>query len=269
MRPRLILLAAIAALGASIAQAHDVCTLLVDARSGAVLMEHGTCNERVTPASTFKIAISLMGYDSGFLVDEHTPALPFRKGYPDWLPSWKQTTDPTSWIANSIVWYSQQVTRSLGEGRFARYTHEFRYGNEDVSGDPGEHNGLTNAWLSSTLEISPTEQVAFLRKVVRRQLPVSVRAYEMTARITRVTVLPSGWEVHGKTGTGFRHKADGSPDREHELGWFVGWATKGSRSVVFAYLIRDEGRESIYAGLRARDGFLRELPGMIDRRDAP
>ncbi len=97
----------------------------------------------MTPASTFKIAISLMGYDSGFLKDEHAPALPFRQGYPDWNPSWKTTTDPTSWIRNSVVWYSQQVTRSLGAVRFRRYATAFHYGNEDVSGDPGRHDGLT------------------------------------------------------------------------------------------------------------------------------
>jgi beta-lactamase class D len=88
-----------------------------------------------------------MGYDAGFLVDEHTPALPFRDGYLDWNPSWRATTDPAGWMTNSVVWYSQQVTRHLGEARFQRYVSEFRYGNEDVSGNPGKQDGLTLAWI--------------------------------------------------------------------------------------------------------------------------
>ncbi len=171
-------------LGASVAHARDVCALVIDAASGATLVSRGSCVRRVTPASTFKIAISLMGYDSGFLIDEHDPALPFHKGYPDWIPAWRHTADPTRWIADSVVWYSQQVTRFLGEERFARYTREFQYGNADVSGDPGKHNGLKHAWLSSSLQISPKEQVTFLRNVVLRRLPVSERAFDMTGRIT-------------------------------------------------------------------------------------
>lgn len=256
-------------LGAPVADARDVCTLVIDAPSGATLISRGSCLRRVTPASTFKIAISLMGYDSGFLIDQHDPALPFHKGYPDWIPAWRHTTDPTRWIADSVVWYSQQVTRFLGTERFARYTLEFQYGNADVSGDPGKDNGLTHAWLSSSLQISPKEQVSFLRNLVLRHLPVSERAYDMTGRITRVALLATGWAVHGKTGTGFPRKENGSTDRDHELGWFVGWATKGPRSVVFAYLIQDEKSKPTNAGLRARDAFLRELPRLLVRITGP
>lgn len=58
--------------------AHEICTAVADARTGEVLVQRGDCAQRVTPASTFKIAISLMGYDAGFLKDEHQPTLPFR-----------------------------------------------------------------------------------------------------------------------------------------------------------------------------------------------
>jgi len=186
-----LLLAASVTLFLSTAHAAEaVCTAVADVATGKSLKQEGACTQRVTPASTFKIAISLMGYDSGFLVNEHVPALPFHKGYPDWNPSWRVTTDPTSWIKNSVVSFSQQVTGSLGVGRFQQYVSEFHYGNEDVSGDPQRHDGLTQAWLSSSLQISPLEQLLFLRKVVQRQLPVSARAYDMTSRITAICPRP-------------------------------------------------------------------------------
>jgi beta-lactamase class D len=186
--------------------------------------------------------------------------LPFRQGYPDWIPSWRMTTDPTSWIKNSVVWYSQQVTRSLGEDRFLRYAASFGYGNQDVSGNPGKHDGLAQAWLSSSLRISPLEQLTFLGKVVRRQLPISQHAYEMTSRITAVAVLPDGWDIHGKTGTGSPIVEDGSQDDNHAYGWFVGWANRGNRTLVFARLVQDDKREPTLAGLRARADFLEEAP---------
>lgn len=35
------------------------------------------------------------------------------------------------------------------EGPHGDYVRAFKFGNEDVSGDPDKDNGLTNAWLSS------------------------------------------------------------------------------------------------------------------------
>jgi beta-lactamase class D len=253
-----------AGLATSAAQARTVCTAIADAGTGKILEQQGDCTGRVTPASTFKIAISLMGYDSGFLKGEHSPALPFREDYPDWMPSWRQTIDPTNWIKYSVVWFSQQVTQSLGEARFQNYVTGFHYGNEDVSGDGGKHNGLTRAWLSSSLKISPLEQVAFLEKLANRQLPVTPHAFDMTSRITQVAERPSGWDIHGKTGWGFPIASDGSHDEAHAYGWFVGWATKGTRTIVFARLIQDEKQEREPAGLRARAGFLTELPALLN-----
>jgi beta-lactamase class D len=250
----------------SVAEAKTICTLLQDAGTGAVLREEGDCGRRVTAASTFKIAISLMGYDSGFLVDEHTPVLPFREGYPDGNPAWRASTDPTRWIAKSVVWYSQQVTKSLGKERFRRYVEAFGYGNRDVSGDPGKDDGLTNAWLSSSLKISPREQAAFLRAVVNRTLPVSAHAYAMTQAVTAIATLPGGWDVHGKTGAGAPRTADGAFDGKHAYGWFVGWATKEGRSVLFVRLIQnDGGREAVSPGQRARAAFMKELPRLLPR----
>ena len=61
---------------ASSAYAKPLCTVVADAVTGKVVQQVGACDQRVTPASTFKIALSLMGYDSGYLTNEHLPSLP-------------------------------------------------------------------------------------------------------------------------------------------------------------------------------------------------
>ena len=260
-RSRSLLAGALLALALGSAHAAT-CTAVSDALSGRVLKKEGACAERVTPASTFKIALSLMGYDSGYLSDEHLPALPFKEGYADWMPAWRARTDPTSWIANSVVWYSQLLTEWLGPARFQRYVAAFGYGNGDVSGDRGEDNGLTRAWLSSSLQISPLEQLEFLHRLITRGLGVSEHAYDLTGRITLVGEV-NGWQVHGKSGNGFRQNLDRSADRSRQVGWFVGWATKGARVVAFARLIQDEGPESESAAKRARLGLMQDLPGIL------
>jgi beta-lactamase class D len=256
------LLALLAGGCATLAQAAD-CTAVSDALTGRVLRSEGDCVQRLTPASTFKIALGLMGYDAGYLTDEHLPALPFREGYADWMPSWRATTDPTTWIKNSVVWYSQRLTEWLGEARFKRYVGAFGYGNQDLSGDPGKANGLTQAWLSSSLQISPLEELEFLHKVLTRALPVSARAYDMTSRITLVEVLPDGWEIHGKSGNGARQGADGRPDHTRQVGWFVGWASRDGRILAFARCLRDEAPNAKSAALRARESMLHDLPPLL------
>ncbi|QJE02754.1 class D beta-lactamase [Massilia forsythiae] len=239
------------------------CIELVDAASARPLLRQGQCDTRITPASTFNIAVSLMGFDAGILRDEHTPRLPYAPGYADWNASWRASTDPTSWIGNSNVWYAQRVVEGIGAAAVQRYVDGFGYGNRDLSGDHAGADGKLPAWVGSTLQISATEQAAFLRKVVRRELPLQPRAYEMTARLLRLPGLVDGWTVHGKTGTASPRRADGSEDPGHAYGWFVGWASKDGRDVVFAELALVPTQEGSYAGPRVRDDFLRRLPARL------
>src|SRR5215217_3133008 len=146
----------LAGLAASSAQAKTICTVIADAATGDVVFKQGNCEERFTPASTFKIPLSVMGYDSGFLKDAHNPTLPFKKGYADWGgDNWKQPTDATRWMKYSVVWFSQQITAFLGEDKLTEYARQFDYGNADFSGDPAKNNGLERAWIASSLKISP------------------------------------------------------------------------------------------------------------------
>ena len=98
---------------------------------------------------------------------------------------------------------------------------------------------------------------------MRRELAVKLLAYEMTSRITGIAGEHGGWEVHGKTGTGFPLLADGRSDHAHAYGWFVGWATKGARTLVFVRQTQDASLQDGPAGLRARDAFLPGLPAAL------
>lgn len=241
----------------------DGCTLAAEAETGRIVRQDGNCESRSSPASTFKIALSLMGYDSGILRDPENPSWPYQAEYKARYEIWKKPIAPRPWLRDSVVWYSQVLTREMGAERFRRYVGAFGYGNRDLSGDTGKNNGLTNAWLSSSLQISPAEQIAFLHRIQRRELPISARSYDMTAAIMPVFPLPGGWTVYGKTGTGFQASQGGRPDRSRQFGWFVGWARRGERTILFARLIRDERKETSPAGFRARGSLLAELPTLL------
>lgn len=70
MKKYILILSAIMLLGAT-AFASENCFIAKE--NGKVLKSEGDCNSAYTPESTFKIALSLIGFDSGILKDEINP----------------------------------------------------------------------------------------------------------------------------------------------------------------------------------------------------
>ena len=246
------------------AEARIICTIVADAASDEIILEQGDCKTRVTPASTFKVPLAVMGYVSGFLENAEEPVLPFLKGYPEWGgDNWRQPTTPKRWLEYSVVWYSQRITEFLGYERLRDYAEAFAYGNADMTGDPGKNNSLERSWIASSLKISPREQVAFLRKLVNHELPASAEAMDSAMGIVEGRDIADGWRAQGKTGMAYPRKADGKFDYASPWGWYVGWAHRDDRTVVFARLMQDEKKQESSPSLRARDGILEELPGIL------
>jgi beta-lactamase class D len=59
---------------------------------GRVLIEEGKCKERHNPGCDFSIVLSLMGFDSGVLIDENNLKWPYQEGYETFLNVWKRHT---------------------------------------------------------------------------------------------------------------------------------------------------------------------------------
>ncbi|MER8808298.1 penicillin-binding transpeptidase domain-containing protein [Mesorhizobium australicum] len=191
------------------------CTLIADAVTGKTLYQDGTCDQRFSPASTFKVPLSLIGYDAGILGDEHTPAWDYKPEF-NAVKRDQKTVDPTIWERDSIIWFSREITRRLGTQKFAGYVSKFNYGNGDVTGNPGKDDGLTHSWVNSSLKITPVEQVAFLRQLLAGTMPVSARAHEMT-RAIMPNFKAGDWAVQGKTGT--TRLGAGGNEMVCRLGW--------------------------------------------------
>jgi beta-lactamase class D len=238
------------------------CTVILDQETGAPIVRTGICDERFTPMSTFKVPLALMGYDAGVLKDQHGPLWDYDPKF-DAPKRARKAVDPTTWEGESILWYSQELTRKLGSQAFDRYVRELGYGNADIRGLPGKGDGLTRSWLSSSLRISADEQAAFMRRIVRRDLPVSRAAIDMSMRIIPSFEAAEGWKVQGKTGSGSLRRKNGRLDAARPIGWFVGWAEKDGRKIAFARLRVGVEKPSEPAGLALRAMFLKELPSLM------
>lgn len=211
--------------------------ILINGSTSVIINEFG-CNleERVTPASSFKIVLSLMGYDAGILQDEQTPTWHFQEGYDDFLESWKQSQTPQTWMNSSCIWFSKIIALQLGRETIEQYLSSFEYGNQDFSSGmipPGSNNP---AWVSSSLKISPKEQVAFIQKMIQMKLPVSSNAFQITKNLLFKEEISQGWKLFGKTGLGSTVDKDG---KNLQVRWFIGWVENSQNFFPFAYLMQE------------------------------
>lgn len=204
-----------------------------------IIMTIGKYKDRHAPFSTFKVALALMGFDAGILESKDSPRWAFKEEYEKNFQSWYtrkiglkyhwcQEQTPATFMKNSVLWVSHQITERLGAKNFQDYVSKLNYGNKDVSGTIGEdglhkNDGLLNSWLGTSLQISPLEQVEFLEKLLANKLAVSSQAQEKTREIMDREEDWNGWRLYGKTG-------GGSGDN----GWFVGWIEKDGQQIIFA-----------------------------------
>lgn len=254
------------AIGAAGARAGTavLCQIVADADTAEILLESGRCDRRVTPASTFKLALAVMAGGEGLIAGGDAPALSWQPGDPDWGgPAWRGRITPRLWMRHSVVWYSQRLTARMGRARLETLARDLAYGNADFSGDAGHDNGLERAWIASSLKISPREQLRFLSGLVTGGLPAPAAAQALARDLLPVHVL-NGWVLRGKTGGAYPRRPDRSFDRKAGIGWYVGWAvsTRSGRRLVFVRLTQDSTEQRRSPGLRARDALLADWPAL-------
>lgn len=232
----------------------------------------GHCQTRYPPQSTFKIAIALMGFDTGIIQDEFHPVIPFKKGYPDSLESWKHPQEPSSWIRNSCVWYSQFITTKLGAEKFKKYLKQFNYGNQDISGTVNKPDGLTSSWITSSLKISPEEQIVFLENFLNLNIGITKQATNHTRNILFLEDIKDGWKLYGKTGAGDLLNSNGTNNKNLERGWFVGWIEKNNEKIIFAQYLEvkniktKKNNFSYIASKRAKELAIERVNEIIPRK---
>lgn len=169
------------------------------------------------PASTFKIANSLIALETGAIEDEHE-VIPYGGGRV-FIPSWAEDMPLGKAFAISNVPVFQELARRIGLERYQMWLDRLEYGNASIG------QNVETFWLRGPLEISAIDQAKFIAKLATQQLPFSKQTQQVVADISKLQV-KDGKTLHGKTGwTTTPH-----PD----IGWFVGWVQNGDQTHSFA-----------------------------------
>ena len=174
-------------------------------------------SEPYLPASTFKIFNSLVGLETGAVVDENQ-IIPW-DGQHRGFAVWNQDHSMRSAISVSAVWFYQELARRIGAEQMQDWVTQTKYGNQNINGN------IDSFWLDGDLRITMNEQIDFLRRLYANDLPFSGRSMEIVKDIT-ILDETEAYTLHGKTGSAVRF--------EPQIGWFVGYLEKGDNVYFFA-----------------------------------
>lgn len=175
-------------------------------------------NTTFLPASTFKIFNSLVALETGVIKDENQVIK--WDGVKREIEEWNQDQTMRSAIKYSTVWFYKELARRIGEKRMQNYINLANYGNRNISG------GIDKFWLEGGLRITPKQQIDFLVKLYRNQLPFSKRSINIVKDIM-INEKNNNYVLRGKTGL----VGNGVIPK---IGWYVGYLERKNDVYFFA-----------------------------------
>lgn len=196
---------------------------IVDLRDGNdnhYVYNASRAEQRLTPASTFKIPHSLFLLDAGLLRDEFQVIR--WDGVDHGSKRWNQDQTLRSMMRHSALWVYQKLAKEMGSVREKRYLKRTGYGNGEIS------DNLEWFWVDGSLRISALEQLEFLQRLYRNDLPFDTDDQRLVKDVMiNEASAAEGWILRAKTGWGV-------PEDEPQVGWWVGWVEHLDGPVFFA-----------------------------------
>jgi len=172
---------------------------------------------RFVPASTFKIANTIIALETGVVKDENE-IIPYG-GQPQPFKTWEKDMSMREAIALSAVPIYQELARRIGLERYREWLPRLDFGNRQTG------TIVDTFWLDGPLEISAVEEARFVARLAQQKLDASIRSQSIARDIIRLESR-DGKILYGKTGWRF----SSAPN----LGWWTGWVEQNGKISAFS-----------------------------------
>ena len=179
------------------------------------------------PASTFKIVNSLIGIETGRIVNEKMVIK--WDGVVRSIPEWNKDLTMEEAFKASAVPYYQEVARRIGKDTMQFWLDSLKYGNKVIS------TSIDTFWLDNSLKITADEQLGLVKKLFFTQLPFQKRTQEIVKK-AMLQESNANYKLSYKSGWG--HLSNGN-----SLGWLVGWIEENKHPYFF--VLNVEGAKEI------------------------
>ncbi|WP_282179187.1 class D beta-lactamase [Maribacter stanieri] len=175
-------------------------------------------NKGNLPASTFKIANSIIGLETGVI--ENDSVIFKWDGEKKWLKNWEQDLILRDAFQFSCVHCYQEVARKIGSKRMNDYVSKLNYGNLEI-----DATNIDKFWLEGASRISQMQQIDFLKRFYNFELPISKRTESIMRNIMLIEETDQ-YKLSGKSGL--------SNNNGEYNGWFVGFVEFKNNTYLFA-----------------------------------
>ena len=178
------------------------------------------------PASTFKIVNSLIGLQTGKIVNDSMVIK--WDGVKRMSPSWNQDLSMYQAFRLSSVGYYQEVARRIGLPEMQKWLDSLKYGTQKIT------SNVDSFWLDNSLKVKPDEQLGLVKMLYFGQLPF-FKSYQETVKKAMLMENNSNYRLAYKTGWGFTEK-------NHAIGWVVGWVEENNHPYFFVLNVESTDR---------------------------
>ncbi len=179
--------------------------VLEQSKERVFLYNKADVSKRYSPASTFKIFLSLVAL--------HTGVAPSEEMIIKWdgvarKQKWDKDMDMREAFFTSSEPYYKELAKRIGRPELQKWLDSTRYGNKLIGQD------LEKCWTNGILQITPDEQVGFLKKLYFDQLPFDKRSQRLV-RSLMLRETTDEYKLYYKSGTQV-------PETGYNL-WLVGF----------------------------------------------
>ena len=204
------------------------------------------------PASTFKIVNSLVGIETGRIVNEKMvikwDGIVRKHDNGDTIKEWNKDLTMAEAFKVSCVPYYQEVARRIGKDTMQQWLDSLKYGNKKIG------NRIDSFWLDNSLKITPDEQLGLVKKLYFGQLGFQKRTQEIVKKVM-LQEDNANYKLYYKTGLGYKENG-------RSIGWVVGWIEENHHPYFFVLNLEGEPnaelrtiRKNILTGILKKEGF--------------
>jgi len=169
--------------------------------------------KRYIPASTFKIPNTLIALEERVIKNEHE--IIKWDGKKRFYEPWNKDQTLQSAIEISCVWCYQKLAKKIGNDKYLDWLKKIDYGNEKTGLD------VSTFWLEGDLQISAIEQIEFLKKLYKNDLPFEEKYINITKKILTVEKTKD-YTIKAKSGW------------SGKIGWYIGYVETKNNIWFFA-----------------------------------
>lgn len=201
----------------------DGCFTMLNNSDGNITVYNMSLDtQRFLPASTFKIVNTLIGLQTGIIVNENMVISWDGKARSN--QEWNKDLSMKEAFKVSAVPYYQEIARRIGYDTMKVWIDSIGYGNKNISGP------IDSFWLNNKIKISPDEQLGLVQKLYFDKLPFQKRAQQIV-RDVMLQEDNTQYKLSYKTGLGYDEK-------DNLIGWLAGWIEENRHVYFFVTLTK-------------------------------